>query len=125
MRFSAPQFEKNSFHASYLVSEKFMIDLSARDYYRLPRMARVGVQVLTVIVFVWLFESGWINLWNKRAVANYMPGRPALEWGGSSIWSVLAGFFVGYVISLGLIWEVEAIVQRRRTKRKLGGDRKV
>ena len=83
---------------------------------RLPRWGRWMIHLPTILGFVWLFESGWINLWNKRSLPSPITGRDAVEWGGGSLLSVFIAIVVGYLFSWGLIWEIELLIRRRRLR---------
>jgi hypothetical protein len=83
---------------------------NSSDDYTLTQGLRWLVSVPTVLLFVWLFGSGWINLWNRHLHPNVF--------GDWTLWSILAGIATGYFVSTGIILQIEIMVSRRRKRRQ-------
>jgi len=88
------------------------------SYTKLDKSVRLVIQLIVTALVLWLFVSGWINLWHKGSLPNPLTGRNGFEIGGTSIWSLGSAVILGWIISLGVIWEVEILLQRRKERRK-------
>lgn len=84
----------------------------------LSKTWRLIIHVVVVLIFLWLFISGWINLWNRGALPSPISNRPVIEWGGWSVCSIFAAVLGGYVFSWVLIWQLEIILYRIRLRRR-------
>lgn len=79
--------------------------MTRQDGHRIHPVAKLLVYTASIGLFIWLFHSGWINLWNRGAGGyNYVHERGVrFEVQLDLPWAILVGTPIGWLIGAGIV----------------------